>query len=241
MAVDNLEPGTVAERTNAPALKAGGPQGPGVRIPPVPLLVDSGYAETDDEAGSLERPAGGDSGGVSTSTVTVGAARCTLPSTVRSERPLPRGRNVRRTFIRHDGLPEPLKDFAFSDLNELQTQGMIRLTTKLGSSTRFEITNDDWKYWEAHQETRVERIEAEVRRLLDPAPSGGRTRQRSLAGRRPGIPSESKSGQPALDEDEPLHSCDSQGTGFVSHLVTGGSTASDRKSCGVDARGLRLP
>ena len=30
-------PGTVAERTNAPALKAGGPQGPGVRIPPVPL------------------------------------------------------------------------------------------------------------------------------------------------------------------------------------------------------------
>jgi len=145
------------------------------------------------------------------------------------------------TFIRHDGLPEPLKDFAFSDLNELQTQGMIRLTTKSGSSTRFEITNDDWKYWEAHQETRVERIEAEVRRLLDPAPSGGRTRQRSLAGRRPGIPSESKSGQPALDEDEPLHSCDSQGTGFVSHLVTGGSTASDRKSCGVDARGLRLP
>ena len=35
--------GTVAERTNAPALKAGGPQGPGVRIPPVPLsgLCDS--------------------------------------------------------------------------------------------------------------------------------------------------------------------------------------------------------
>ena len=29
--------GTVAERTNAPALKAGGSQGPGVRIPPVPL------------------------------------------------------------------------------------------------------------------------------------------------------------------------------------------------------------
>ena len=28
--------GTVAERTNAPALKAGGSQGPGVRIPPVP-------------------------------------------------------------------------------------------------------------------------------------------------------------------------------------------------------------
>jgi len=27
----------VAERTNAPALKAGGPQGPGVQIPPVPL------------------------------------------------------------------------------------------------------------------------------------------------------------------------------------------------------------
>src|SRR3954453_13131729 len=32
----SLGPGTVAERTNAPALKAGGSQGPGVRIPPVP-------------------------------------------------------------------------------------------------------------------------------------------------------------------------------------------------------------
>lgn len=77
------------------------------------------------------------------------------------------------TFIRHDGLPEPLKDFAFSDLNELQAQGMIRLTGKSGSSTRFEISNDGWKYWEAHQETGVERIEAEVRRLLDPAANVG--------------------------------------------------------------------
>jgi hypothetical protein len=37
--VASLAGGTVAERTNAPALKAGGPQGPGVRIPPVPLSV----------------------------------------------------------------------------------------------------------------------------------------------------------------------------------------------------------
>ena len=41
--IGSLGAGTVAERTNAPALKAGGPQGPGVRIPPVPLLVDSSF------------------------------------------------------------------------------------------------------------------------------------------------------------------------------------------------------
>src|SRR5688500_1047274 len=34
-----LAPGTVAERPKAPALKADGPQGPRVRIPPVPLSV----------------------------------------------------------------------------------------------------------------------------------------------------------------------------------------------------------
>ena len=50
---------------------------------------------------------------------------------------------------------------------------MIRLSGKSGSSTRFEISNDGWKYWEAHQETGVERIEAEVRRLLDPAANVG--------------------------------------------------------------------
>ena len=35
--VASLTGGTVAERTNASALKAEGSQGPGVRIPPVPL------------------------------------------------------------------------------------------------------------------------------------------------------------------------------------------------------------
>ena len=39
--VGSLDAGTVAERTNAPALKAGGSQGPGVRIPPVPLMTRS--------------------------------------------------------------------------------------------------------------------------------------------------------------------------------------------------------
>ena len=37
--VASLTGGTVAERTNASALKAEGSQGPGVRIPPVPLKV----------------------------------------------------------------------------------------------------------------------------------------------------------------------------------------------------------
>ncbi len=36
---DSVSDGTVAERTNAPALKAGGSQGPGVRIPPVPPFL----------------------------------------------------------------------------------------------------------------------------------------------------------------------------------------------------------
>ena len=37
--VASLTGGTVAERTNASALKADGSKGPGVRIPPVPLEV----------------------------------------------------------------------------------------------------------------------------------------------------------------------------------------------------------
>ena len=41
----SLDAGTVAERTNAPALKAGGSQGPGVRIPPVPPMMHS-YGES---------------------------------------------------------------------------------------------------------------------------------------------------------------------------------------------------
>ena len=42
MRATNFEGGTVAEWTIAPALKAGGPKGPGVRIPSVPPIDHAG-------------------------------------------------------------------------------------------------------------------------------------------------------------------------------------------------------
>ena len=133
----------------------------------------------------MERPAGGDSGGVSTSTVTVGAARCTLPSTVRGERQLPHGRNVRRHVHPSRRPARAATGFRVLRSHELPAQGMIRLTGKSGSSTRFEITNDGW---ESGRRTRRRASNGSrpryggcsiLRRV------SGRTRQRSLVGRRP--------------------------------------------------------
>lgn len=76
-------------------------------------------------------------------------------------------------FIKHPGLPEPLRDFSHASLNELQAQRLIRLTHKSGSISRFELTNTGWDYWEALQGAGVQRVEDEVRRLLDGAPTDG--------------------------------------------------------------------
>lgn len=78
-------------------------------------------------------------------------------------------------FIQHPGLAEPINDFAVSDLDELVSAGLVRRTRSTGSVRHFAITNKGWDHWEAlgAQKDSVARIEDNVRRLLDPAPTKG--------------------------------------------------------------------